>query len=775
MLCSDCLKDFSGSSQNFGQGADATTMNGFPHFEYNDFNAEYPFANLNFRDKNFPANIKLTAFNPIIPLDSKNSSIPAAFFEIEFENTYSKYLNFQAAFSVCNPFSKSQNKNVCKGKGITMFDAENTENNLTLTADKGEITVCDYWYRGWRNSFYKDNIRTFWNEFSKSLPIKCRNYKEIGQNDHCTVCAAINVAPNAKKSVRFVLTRSIPQCTHYWGDKSGYTWKNYYATIFQNSLQSAAYSVENFNMLYSETLEFTNALYGSDVDESIKQAVSSALSVIKSPTVMRLENGDLYGWERVNSHDGSCEGLCQHVWNYAYVLCYLFPDLEMGIRNNTLKYGVFESGETTFRLPIPFEREYYINLFSPGEKFVPCVDGHMGEVIKVYHEWKLSGKTEWLAEKLDTVKKLIRFAYSPQNKCRWDANRSGVIAGRQHHTLDTELFGANAWLEGFYLAALKAGAQMAQALNDTTAQKEFSALFESGYNYTDKNLWNGEYYIQETDLSNNKIPKKFGCSEIFENAETGEINYQFKNGCMIDQCVAQWHSKLVGLGNVFDSEKIKTAVLSIYRNNFKQSFRNFPNPWRLFAINDEGGTVMCSYPNTVGTPKNPLPYSEEVMSRFEYAFAGLLIANNFQSEAENVVRAVRARYNGENRNPFNDIECGSNYARSMAAYSLLPLSLGFTADLASGIIGFAPKINKDNFNCIWNTATAYENYYENKKEIVITVIRGDLEISSIKLPQISEISSFEINSRLTDYSFNNSVVSFDRTKINNITIIKGRA
>lgn len=163
------------------------------------------------------------------------------------------------------------------------------------------------------------------------------------------------------------------------------------------------------------------------------------------------------------------------------------------------------------------------------------------------------------------------------------------------------------------------------------------------------------------------------------------------------------------------------------------------------------------------------------MSGFEYAFTGLLIANNFQSEAENVVRAVRARYNGENRNPFNDIECGSNYARSMAAYSLLPLSLGFTADLASGIIGFAPKINKDNFNCIWNTATAYGNYYENKKEIVITVIRGDLEISSIKLPQISEISSFEINSRLTDYSFNNSVVSFDITKINNITIIKGRA
>ena len=36
-----------------------------------------------------------------------------------------------------------------------------------------------------------------------------------------------------------------------------------------------------------------------------------------------------------------------------------------------------------------------------------------------------------------------------------------------------------------------------------------------------------------------------------------------------------------------------------------------------------------------------------------------------------LIKSIRERHNGENRNPWNEMECGSNYARSMAAYSIL--------------------------------------------------------------------------------------------------------
>lgn len=69
-----------------GSGCSRSSLNGFPHFKSNTFKGEFPFATLNFKDEAFPGKVALTAYNPLIPLDSKNSSIPVAFFEVEFKN-----------------------------------------------------------------------------------------------------------------------------------------------------------------------------------------------------------------------------------------------------------------------------------------------------------------------------------------------------------------------------------------------------------------------------------------------------------------------------------------------------------------------------------------------------------------------------------------------------------------------------------------------------------------------------------------------------------------
>lgn len=63
-------KEFSG----YGYGPN-NQMCGFPHFRNIEFNGEFPIAELTFTDENFPGKITMTAFNPFIPLDSKNSSM----------------------------------------------------------------------------------------------------------------------------------------------------------------------------------------------------------------------------------------------------------------------------------------------------------------------------------------------------------------------------------------------------------------------------------------------------------------------------------------------------------------------------------------------------------------------------------------------------------------------------------------------------------------------------------------------------------------------------
>ncbi len=42
------------------------------------YTGEFPIAKIDFADENFSADVTLTAFNPFIPLDAENSSIPAA-------------------------------------------------------------------------------------------------------------------------------------------------------------------------------------------------------------------------------------------------------------------------------------------------------------------------------------------------------------------------------------------------------------------------------------------------------------------------------------------------------------------------------------------------------------------------------------------------------------------------------------------------------------------------------------------------------------------------
>ena len=436
-------------------------------------------------------------------------------------------------------------------------------------------------------------------------------------------------------------------------------WKNYYATRYENSRASAFYALLHGDEFYKKTVAFRDALHSSTLDPAVIDAISSTMSVLKSPTVLRLENGAFYGWEGVHSQKGSCEGTCTHVWSYSYALCFLFPDLERSIRETEFACDVEENGKMGFRTLLPLGRGV--------SKTRACVDGSMLTVVKTLREWKISGDDKWLRAHWDTVQKILAYAWHEENPDAWDLDRDGVLEGRQHHTLDMELFGPSSWLEGLYLAALSAAAEMAEYLDEYEKAADYRALFEKGYAYTKENLFNGKYFIQKVDLSRKEYTERFDCPNYW-NEEQNQLKYQIADGSIIDQMLGQWHANLLGLGDIFDKEQRKTALENMIANNFKPSLREFANMWRVFALNDEGGTVICDYPEGSKKPVIPIPYCEECMTGFEYAFAGLLVSEGYLDEGIAVVRAIRDRYDGAKRNPWNEIECGNNYARAMASF-----------------------------------------------------------------------------------------------------------
>ncbi len=465
-------------------------------------------------------------------------------------------------------------------------------------------------------------------------------------------------------------------------------------------------------------------------------AISANISILKTPTVLRLEDGTFYGWEGLHPNEGCCEGSCTHVWNYAQALPFLFPKLERTMRTADYVYNLRPDGGMPFRLQLPLG----VGLWD----FRPCVDGQFGGVMKTYRDWKICGDTNWLRSIWPQVKKSLEFAWTPANEDRWDPDKTGVLWGRQHHTLDMELFGPNSWLTGFYLGALKAAAEMAAHLGEHESANEYNAIFERGKAWTDQHLFNGEFYTQRIDLKDREQLRAFDSgsvtlkagktSDVYWTGEDQEVKYQIGDGCVIDQILAQWHAHLYGLGEIFDPVQTRKAAESLYKYNFI-SQRDAYNPCRIYSLNDETGMVICTWPDSDAKPVIPVPYSQETMHGFEYSSAMQMMQYGMVEEGLKVVEAVRERYDGSKRNPWNEIECGSNYARSMASYALLNTLSGFTFDMVNGLIGFDPIINVgEPFQCFWSLDSGWGQYVQTAANIELRILYGSLPLKTLRLP-----------------------------------------
>ena len=497
--------------------------------------------------------------------------------------------------------------------------------------------------------------------------------------------------------------------------------------------------MQHWARLHAETRRFKKTLFASDLPGAALDAISANLSVLKSPTVLRLEDGTFYGWEGCHPSAGCCEGSCTHVWNYAQALPFLFPKLERSMREANFAFNQRPDGGLAFRLQLP--------IGSGRSDFRPCADGHFGDVMKVYREWKICGDTEWLQSLWPDVVSAIAFAWHPDNEDRWDPDKTGVLWGRQHHTLDMELFGPNAWLTGFYLGALKAAAEMADHLGETETAAEYEALFGKGKAWADEHLFNGQYYHQLVDLNDREVVAQYesgGASmqgsalQAYWNDEHQEIKYQIAEGCEIDQVLAQWHANLYGLGEIYDPTQVKSALASIFKYNFKTAMRDHYNPCRIYCLNDEAGLVIAAWPDDKYKPMIPLPYSQETQNGYEYAAAIQMIQSGLVDEGMAAVAAIRDRYDGEKRNPWNEFECGSNYVRSMASYSLLNTFAGFQFDMVAGWIGFDPiRMEDGRFRCFWSLATAWGEFEVEPDRVSLRVLYGELPLRALRLPFLS--------------------------------------
>ncbi len=190
------------------------------------------------------------------------------------------------------------------------------------------------------------------------------------------------------------------------------------------------------------------------------------------------------------------------------------------------------------------------------------------------------------------------------------------------------------------------------------------------------------------------------------------------------------------LGAPLPAGYVQRAIKAVYDHNFQRSFRNHLNCQRTFALNDESGLILCSWPDGQ-KPRLPFVYSDEVWTGVEYQVASQLIYEGWVEEGLALVTAIRERHDGYRRNPWDEVECGHHYARSMSSWGLILALSGFQCSNPDHSISFKPAIETTDFKTFFSNGKAWGTFEQHQQGKLINaqiqIQHGCLELARLRL------------------------------------------
>src|SRR6267154_18674 len=95
---------------------------------------------------------------------------------------------------------------------------------------------------------------------------------------------------------------------------------------------------------------------------------------------------------------------------------------------------------------------------------------------------------------------------------------------------------------GLWLASLRAAEEMARTLGDTASVAKYHELFTRGQASYIKKLWNGEYFLYDTES-------------------------EYKDDIQAEQLAGQWYANMTGLGDLVPMDMQKKALKKVFDFN----------------------------------------------------------------------------------------------------------------------------------------------------------------------------------------------------------------
>jgi uncharacterized protein (DUF608 family) len=677
------------------------------------FSGVYPFARVQYEDAALPLQVSLEAWSPFVPLDVEGSSLPAIFFTFTLRNTGRHKVDGHLAATLQNavgwdgitpidgnrnPLYGGNTNRVRKTRSLSAIIME----NLSLPDDHpgaGQMALATFapYARPYERWTTPEELLRFLagtnpahgaarldfetTRSHRNAPISPAGPSPAGTTWNGALAVPYWLAPGESTEVTFLIAWHFPNRYVNFDQfgpardlgRSRLWLGNAYAARSADVIDVLDRVVRDKDRLERETRAWEATVRASTLPGWLIETLAAQGSLIRSPTTFQAESGAFFGFEgslgRSTSmwngdFGGSCPLNCTHVWNYEMALSKLFPTLERSMRETDLEVVQAPEGYIPHRTVAPlFLRQMWD---APiGGPTNPALDGMLGEVLKTYREVRQSGDRAWATRLWPRIHKLLTYIIAT-----WDSDDDGVLQGEQGNTYDIAFFGPNMYIGALWLAALRAGEELAKLQGDDEFAATLHGRFTKGRATYDELLWNGEYYIQLID-------------------ESAPPEDQFGDGCLADQLFGQWWAHLLGLGYILPEEHVKQTLRSIATYNRKHGFEGFTHGYRVFADGDDSGLLVCTWPRG-GRPDVPVRYCDEVWTGMEYQVAAHCIMEGLIDEGLGIASDLRRRYDGTKRNPYNEIECGDHYSRAMAGWSLLEALSGLRYDATAASVRFAP-------------------------------------------------------------------------------------
>ncbi|MBJ6369561.1 GH116 family glycosyl-hydrolase [Snuella sedimenti] len=701
-------------------------MNGFSDIA---FRGEYPIGKVSYKEAGFPIAVELNAFSPFIPTDHESSDFPAVVMEYQLTNESDEKVSVELIGwlqNMANYQTASRAEGVHHNKivrlgsalhlvlssqaGIKATDLPDY-GNMSLTLMEGE----DAWGTPKAPGDIAYNI--------PEIVPSTINEKTVPLGECLTGALGkeVELQPGERRTLTFIISWYFPNVHRNESGLHNLIGKEnlryYYSKKFDSSADVAMKLISNREKYIGTTKQWNQTWYNSSLPTWFLDRTFINTSTLATRACYRFDDltDTAFNEDRFYAMEGVYlgNGTCTHVFHYEQALGRVFPELARQLRTQ-IDYGLsyVDNGIIKYR-----SKDFAGAGHQDGRDY--AVDGHAGTILRAYREHTTAPNKEYLNKNWSKIKKSIQYmiAHDAENTGVPD----GMLEGIQYNTLDRMWYGKIAWISSLYNAALQVGAVLGKEMGDSKFAKKCERIARSGKKNMVEELFNGEYFFNILDSENPEPPNSY-------------------LGCHIDQVLGQSWTNQVGLPRVIPKKETVSALKSIHKYNYYEDVGSYLDTVaiknvRFYALPGEPGTVMCSFPRG-GEDKAPgkvrseweklaVGYFSESMTGFTYQAAAHMISEELVDEGMQMIKAIHDRYAPEKRNPYNEVEYGNHYTRAMSSYGAFIAASGFTLHEPNGQIGFAPKIEPNNFKSAFITGTSWGTFTQTKQ--------GDIHSASLSL------------------------------------------